>query len=125
MYSKAWEAKSNPSNLHHCRFYNDPVTLEHTDNRDAVNQHNDNSECKCKYNNASDTNAKSPRSDTHSNQDHVLSPKIDLRNDIEAPIENGDTSKSRHESNIRLDTDSTKSMKTNIPTNQTNEAIQA
>ena len=61
------------------------------------------------------------RSDTHSSQDYVKTPKIDKRITNDATIETDCTSNVRHDSNLRHDLDSTTSTKVNIPKNHNDE----
>ena len=79
-----WEAESNPSALDHLKLDSDPVTLEHTNNRDVVSQQNDDGNFTRKNNIASDSIAEAPRSDIHSNHDYVNTPRIDTRITIDA-----------------------------------------
>ena len=119
LYSMAWEAETNSSFLDHPKLYSDRVTLEHTSNWDAVNQHNDDSKMTQKYK----INCRVIKSDTHSSQDYVNTSKIDTRITNDATTENDGTSNVRHNPNLRHE-DSTASTKVNIPTSQNDEPFQ-
>ena len=118
LYSIAWETESNTSILDHPKLYSDPVTPEHWDSRDAINQHNDDSNFTREYKNASDSIAEAPSSDTHSSQDYVKTLTVDTSISNDATTGNDDTSNGRDDPNIQYDTDSTTSTKVFIPTNQ-------
>ena len=106
----AWEAESNPSLIDHPKTYRDPVTIEHIDSQDAVNQQNGEGNFPHQHNNASDPIAEVP----HSSQDYVNTPKIDTRLTTSAPVENDDISNARHDSYNQRDTVSTASTEATI-----------
>ena len=118
-YSLAWEAESDPSPLDCPTIYPDPVATEPTNNRNAVTKQNNDEHSPHKYRDASDLVNDKPHSNKFSSQDHVNCPKIDLRNEIEAPNENDNMSMSKpcHDLNSRQDTESTTSTQENVPTN--------
>ena len=118
LYSEACVTESNLTSLDLLKLYSDPVTLEHTGNRDAVNQNNANSYLAGKYNNASYSIAESPRSNTHSSQDYVKTSRIDTRITKDAITGNVGTSNVHHDRNIRYDADSSTSTEVNNPTEQ-------
>ena len=74
---------------------------------------------------ASDSIDQAQRSDTNSSHDYVNTPKIDTWILANAPLGNDETSNSRYDSSIGLDTDSNASTELNfLPTDQTIEQIQ-
>ena len=116
LYSLARQAESSLTIVDHPKVYIGLVMLEYTGNWDSVNQHNADSNLTYKYNNRSGSIAKSARSDSHSIQDHVNTPKIGTRITNEATIKDNGTSKVRHAPFLRLDTDLTASTELKFPT---------
>ena len=122
-YSIEWEADSVFSILEHLKLYHDPVPLENTNRWDAVNQESVDRKLPQAYNIDSEWIAEAPHCDTHFSQDDVNTPEMNKRKPTEAAMKNVDTTISRHDLNIRCFAESTATTQTNVPTEQTDEAI--
>ena len=124
LYFIASEAETNSSISDHPNLYSDPVTLDHTGNRDAVDQQKNDSNLTRNYKNASESIAESPRYDTHSSKEHVKTPSIYTRINNDSTTRNDYTSNLRRDPNLRHETDSTASKEVSIPTDQNDGTIQ-
>ena len=91
LYSIAWEAESNSSLLDCPTVYRDLVTNEHTNSQNSVTQQNNDEHSSQRSNDASDFVNDELHSNKHSSQDHVNTPKNDLRDDIEVRNEKDGT----------------------------------
>ena len=87
LYSIAWGIDFNPSFLYHPKLYRNTVTIERTDIQDFdIHQNNDGTSSQ-RHNDASDFVNDKPHSNRQLSQDLVNVSKVDVRVDIDAPIE--------------------------------------
>ena len=117
MYRVAWKEESNASPLDCPTVYRDPVTTEYTRFRNAATHQINNDKSSQRHSDAADFVTDEPHCHAHSCQDHVKTPKVHLRKDIDALNENDGTSKPCQDRNSRHDTESITSTKVKIPSN--------